>query len=226
MAKHAGAIWSSIKSAISTSLKDPTESITSESIDGLGFQENEIAAEALVLLEIVVLQNNDLYLSLILDDEDISTIFNMITSYRSYNDIPLQGKEKLHVVGRILYVTSRTSFASCNRVLETLFPCLVDILELSMRNSSRDYFLNFGALYLCMELLAACRDLIIGSGELASNSILAHEGCCCILQRSSDSLINALCSTLATIANETAHDVEIYSKGEYFNFQQIFYLFK
>ncbi|KAF4362145.1 hypothetical protein F8388_023997 [Cannabis sativa] len=63
MTKHAGAIWSSIKSEISTSVKEPTEAVTSESINGLGFQENEIAAEALVLLGIVVLQNNDLYLT-------------------------------------------------------------------------------------------------------------------------------------------------------------------
>ena len=215
MEKHAGAIWSSIKSAISTSLEEPTESIISESTDGLGFQENEIAAEALVLLEIVVLQNNNLYLSLILDDEDINTIFNSITSYGSYNDFPSQGKERLHVVGRILYVSSRSSIASCNRVLGTFFPRLVDILELSRRNSSRDCFLNFGALYLCMELLAACRDLIIGSEEHASNSISAHETCCSILQSSSDSLINALCSTLVTVANEVAHDVDIYFKGEY-----------
>ncbi|XP_062105959.1 MMS19 nucleotide excision repair protein homolog [Humulus lupulus] len=48
MAKHAGAIWSSIKSEISTSVKEPTEGVTSESINGLGFQENEIAAESLV----------------------------------------------------------------------------------------------------------------------------------------------------------------------------------
>ncbi|PON88549.1 Coatomer beta subunit [Trema orientale] len=206
MAKHAKAIWSSIKTAISTSLKEPTESITSESMDGLGFRENEIAGEALVLLEIVVLQNNDLYLSLILDDEDISTIFNIITSYGSYKDIPLQGKERLHVVGRILYITSRTSVVSCNRMLETFFPRLVDILKLSMRNSSRECFVNFGALYLCMELLAAGRDLIIGSNY----SISADEACFCILRSSSDSLINALCSNLAITAQEVAHDVDVY----------------
>ncbi|XP_062097973.1 MMS19 nucleotide excision repair protein homolog isoform X2 [Humulus lupulus] len=207
MAKHAGAIWSSIKSEMSTSVKEPTEAVTSESINGLGFQENEIAAEALVLMGKVVLQNNDLYLSLILDDEDISSIFNIITSYRSYNNIPLEGKERLHVVGHILFITSRTSIVSCNRVLETFFPHLVEILE---RNSSRDHFLNFGALYLCVELLAACRDLIVDSGELASNSISTHEACCCIIRNCFDSLIHILCSTLVATANEAVHDVDIY----------------
>ncbi|PON54356.1 Coatomer beta subunit [Parasponia andersonii] len=206
MAKHAKAIWSSIKTAISTSLKEPTKSITSESMDGLGFLENEITAEALVLLEIVVLQNNDLYLSLILDDEDIRTIFNIITSYVSYKDFSLQGKQRLHVVGRILYITSRTSVVSCNRMLETFFSRLVDVLKLSMRNSSRECVINFGALYLCMELFTAARDLIIGS----NSSISADEACFCILQSSSDSLINALCSKLAITAKEVAHDVDVY----------------
>ncbi|XP_062103207.1 MMS19 nucleotide excision repair protein homolog [Humulus lupulus] len=210
MAKHAGAIWSSINSEMSTSVKKPTEAVTSESINGLGFQENEIATEALVLLGKVVLQNNDLYLSLILDDEDISSIFNIITSYRSYNNIPLEGKERLHVVGRILFITSRTSIVSCNRVLETFFPRLVEILE---RNSSRDHFLNFGALYLCVELLAACRDLIVDSGELASNSISTHEACYCIIRNYFDSLIHILCSTLVATTNEAVHDVDIYFRA-------------
>ncbi|XP_062104858.1 MMS19 nucleotide excision repair protein homolog [Humulus lupulus] len=223
MVKHAGAIWSSIKSEMSTSVKEPTEAVTSESINGLGFQENEIAAESLVLLGKVVLQNNDLYLSLILDDEDISRIFNIITSYRSYNNIPLEGKERLHVVGRILYITSRTSIVSCNRVLETFFPCLVEILE---RNSSRDHFLNFGALYLCVELLDACRDLIVDSGELASNSISTHEACCCIIQNCFDSLIHILSSTLIATANEAVHDVDIYFRGNWFYLKYIFCLVK
>ncbi|XP_024022464.1 MMS19 nucleotide excision repair protein homolog [Morus notabilis] len=210
MARHAGILWSSIKNAISTSLKEPTESFYSESIDGLGFQENEVVSEALVLLETVVMQNNNLLLSMIVDDEDISTVFNTMTSYGRYKDIPLQGKQRLHVVGRILYITTKTSIASCNRVLETFFRPLVDILQLSIRSSSRDWFLNFGALYLCMELLAACRDLVIYSRELASNSIPAHETFCCILQSFCVSLIDALCSILETTANEGADDVDIY----------------
>nr|POE98686.1 mms19 nucleotide excision repair protein like [Quercus suber] len=51
MAKHARAIWLSIKDALYTSLQEPTLSFTSESLDGLVFQENEIAKEALTLLQ-------------------------------------------------------------------------------------------------------------------------------------------------------------------------------
>ncbi|KAF3450688.1 hypothetical protein FNV43_RR06777 [Rhamnella rubrinervis] len=220
MAKHAKAIWSSLKNTISNSLLEPTKSFTSESLYGLGFQESEIATEALILLQAVFMQNNDLFLSLIVDDEDISTIFNTITSYLSYNDIPLQVKQRLHVVGRILYNATKTNFASCNRFLESFFPCLMAILELPERNSSGDFCINeehispkrlhFGAVYLCVELLSACRDLIMGSGDIAGNSVPAHEACCGMLQRYSVSLTNAFCSTLATGANEVSDYVDIY----------------
>lgn len=224
MAKHAKAIWSSIKSAISTSLLEPTKLFTSESLNGLGFQENEIATEALILLQAVLRQNNDLFLSLIVDDEDISTTFNTITSYLSYSDIPLQVKQRLHVVGCILYVTTKTNIASCNRFLESFFPGLMDILELPERNSSGDCFLNekhispkrlhFGAVYLCVELLSACKELIIDSRDIAS-PLPAHEACCCMLQRYSVSLICAFCSTLATGANEVSEYVDIHFRGEH-----------
>uniref|UniRef100_A0A2N9GRY4 MMS19 nucleotide excision repair protein n=1 Tax=Fagus sylvatica TaxID=28930 RepID=A0A2N9GRY4_FAGSY len=58
IAKHARAIWLSIKDALYNSLQEPTLSFTSESLDGLGFQENEIAKEALMLLQQVIMQNN------------------------------------------------------------------------------------------------------------------------------------------------------------------------
>ncbi|KAL5576917.1 hypothetical protein UlMin_018616 [Ulmus minor] len=209
MAKHAGPIWISLKDAIITSVKDPTESFTSESFYGLGFEENEITAEALTLLKTVTMLNDGLFLSLIVGDEDVSSVFNSISNYRSYNDIPLQGKQRLHLVGRILYVTAKSSVASCNKMFESFFPRLMDVLELSTRNTSRDCFLNFGALYMCIELLEACRDLVIYSRELASTSTSAHEGCFNILRSSSISLINALCSTLEKAVNEVGHDVDV-----------------
>ena len=215
MAKHAKAIWSLLKEELSTSLKEASESFPSESVDGLGFQENEIGAEALVLLETIVKQNNELLLSLIVDDEDISSIFNTISSYGTYKDIPFQGKQRLHVVGRILYITAKTSIASCNRILEIFFPGLVVILQRSMRKSSMD--LNFGALYLCTELLAACRDLILCSRKLSSNTISAREACFHTIQSSRVTLISVLCSTLATTTNEVL-DVDYYFRGKFFSF--------
>lgn len=224
MAKHAGAIWISLKNAISTSLLESSKSFTSPSLNGLGFEENEITTEAFSLLQTVFIQNSDLFSSLIMDDEDISTTFNNITSYGSYNDIPLQGKQRLHVVGRILYIATKTNISCCNRFYESFFPCLMDILEISKRNSSGDCFqnenysfakrLHFGAVYLCVELLSAYRDLIMDSREMATDSVPAHEACCCMLQKFSLSLINAFCSTLGTGAIEVSDDVDTYFRGE------------
>ncbi|XP_062156644.1 MMS19 nucleotide excision repair protein homolog isoform X2 [Alnus glutinosa] len=217
MAKHAEAIWLlSIKDAIYTSLQGPALSFTSEYLDSLGFQENEIAREALALLQQVIMQNNGLFLGLIIKDEDINMILNTVTDYERYNDIPSQGKLKLYAVGCILSISTKSSITSCNRVFESFFPRLMEILGLSVRNSSGVHSpndnhllskrLNFGVLYLCVELLSACRDLIAGSKEISSQSVSACETCYCMLQSFSTSLTKAFCSTLAT----SPHDAHIH----------------
>ncbi|CAL2245307.1 unnamed protein product [Prunus armeniaca] len=222
MAKHAGAIWISLKDAISNSLEKPAMSFTSEPLYGLGFQENEIATEALMLLQKVTLQNEALFLSLIIQDEGVNIVFNSIASHEHYNNIPLQGKQWLHAVGRILYIISKTSMASCNSVFESFFPRLMNTLEISVTNSSGDCTLNennfpskkfnFGALYLCVELIAACRDLIMRLKDLAPKPDTPQETCRYMLQSFADSLVNAFSSSLATNANEVAHGADIYFK--------------
>ncbi|KAK9281071.1 hypothetical protein L1049_003964 [Liquidambar formosana] len=162
MEKHAEAIWASLKTAIYALPEEPILSLMSESLDGMCFQENEIAKEALILLQKLILQNNDLFLSLIVGDEDINMIINHIDSFKSYNDIPLQSKQKLHAVGCILYVAAKASISSCNRVFESFFLRLMDTLGPSVRDSSGFCFrndnhalsekLNFGALYLSIEV--------------------------------------------------------------------------
>lgn len=216
IAKHAGAIWLSIKDALYNSLQEPTLSFTLESLDGLGFQENEIAKEALMLLQQVIMQNNGLFLSFIVKDEDINMILNTITSYESYNEIPSLGKLKLFAVGCILSISTKSSVASCNTVFDSFFPRLMEILGLSVRKLSGDHSpkdnylvskrLNFGALYLCVELLAACRNLIAGSTEIACKSVSVYETSYCMLQSFSTSLTKAFCSTLVT----SCHDADIY----------------
>ena len=222
IAKHARAIWLSIKDALYNSLQEPTLSFTSESLDGLGFQENEIAKEAVMLLQQVIMQNNGLFLSFIVKDEDINMILNTITSYESYNEIPSLGKLKLFAVGCILSISTKSSVASCNTVFDSFFPRLMEILGLSVRKLSGDHSpkdnylvskrLNFGALYLCVELLAACRNLIAGSTEIACKSVSVYETSYCMLQSFSTSLTKAFCSTLVT----SCHDADIYFGGEYF----------
>lgn len=227
MAKHAEAIWIALKHAISGSLVEPALSFSSEPLYGLGFQENEIATEALMLLQTISMQNEALFVSLIVRDEDINEVFSSIAGYENYNNIPLQGKQRLHAVGRILYIITKTSMASCNSVFQSFFPRLMSTLEISVRNSSGNGTLdeisfsskrfNFGALYLCVELIVACRDLVMRSKDLGPKPDTPHETCRNMLQSFADSLINAFCSSLAANANEV-HGADTYFKGECFRF--------
>ncbi|XVE52023.1 hypothetical protein DITRI_Ditri02bG0087100 [Diplodiscus trichospermus] len=218
MAKHGEAIWSSLRDTVFTSL-DSFLSFTPESLEGIGLRENEIAAEALSVLQKLILQNTTLFLDLIVGDVDINMIFNIISSYKSYQEIPSESKQRLHAVGRILSTSAKTSRASCNRVFEYFFSRLMDIMGLSVRNSSghpsSDESIlvsercNHGALHLCTELLSACRDLITSSETILAASALTEETWNYLLQSFSPSLTQAFCSA-SLCASEDAHDADVY----------------
>lgn len=221
--KHAKAMWSSIKDAIYSS-HEPTLSFASESLDGVGFEENVILTEALNLLDTVIKQNSGLFLNWIIGDEDINLILKSISSYKTYNEISLQSQQKLRATGCILSVSAKASLASCNSIMESFFPNLMHALGLSVGNSSQDCFpydsnvlggkLNHGALYLCIELITACRELMAGSEEFKSVAAPANERCYSLLQSYSASLAKALRSTLETSANEDSYETNIYFGGE------------
>lgn len=226
MKKHVEAIWSSVKEAIFCSEQEPMLSLASELLDDVGFQENEIVTEAFILLQRVILENGGSLLNLIVGDKDINMIVDTVTSFRSYNDIPPQNKHKLCSVGRILYVSAKASITCCNQVFNSFFFCLMDTLGLSVRNSSGDCLpnsdyvfserLNFGALYLCTELLAACRDLVVGYEELTPKSVSAQESWCCMLHSFSSLLIKAFSCVLDASTGKDAYEADIYSAGKCF----------
>ncbi|XAR50685.1 hypothetical protein NMG60_11005079 [Bertholletia excelsa] len=198
MSKHAEALWSSLKDVIYYS-SEHISLLEMEKLDAMDFQENQIATEAFTFLRNVVQQNDDLFLSLILNDEEINMTINSITSFKNYADIPMKSKQKLYAVGRILSVSARVSTASCNRAFESFFCRLVESLGLS--DLSGDCFqqenyefsegLNYGAIYLCMELLAACRYLVVCLEELGSMSVFTLELWCRMVQRFCHSLTEA-----------------------------------
>ena len=82
--KHARAIWSVVKNAIYTYLKEPVFSYTSAPMDGIGFLRNEIVTEALSLLQQLIMQDNGLLLSLIIEDNDVNMVFKSIACYGKY----------------------------------------------------------------------------------------------------------------------------------------------
>ena len=128
IAKYAGAIWSSLKDTLSTYLGEPDFSFTIAPVDGIGFPENEFVLEALSLLQQLIVQNSSLLVSLIIDDEDVNSIFSTIASYETYDAIPVQEKKKLHAIGRILNITAKTTISSCNVVFESLFSRMMNNL--------------------------------------------------------------------------------------------------
>ncbi|KAA3478595.1 MMS19 nucleotide excision repair protein-like protein isoform X1 [Gossypium australe] len=217
-AKHIEAIWSSLKEAIFTSL-DSVLLFTPESLEGPDLPKNEFAAEALSLLQKLIVQNTKLFLDLIVGDEDISMIFNTISDYKNYHEIPLERKQRLNAVGRILFTTAKASQVSRNRVFECFFSRLMDILGLSARNSSgQPYFdesiliskrCNHGALYLSIEILSACRDMIASSETILAATSHTEETWKYLLQSFSPALTMGFCSAFIC-SSEGTHDAATY----------------
>ncbi|KAK9102309.1 hypothetical protein Sjap_019563 [Stephania japonica] len=219
MAKHASTIWSLLKEAIFTSYQEPIISRISDLADCKG-QENEIAREALLCLQKFMLQDDGLFLDMVLEDQDIEQDLRSIAGFKSYNDMTLESKQKVHALGCILLASAKFSGACCNRVFQKLLPRLMDILGFFEENSARDCIsridraqcvkLNFGALYLCVELLVACRDLLLCfEGEFDSFA-LSIEDTCFLLGKFLGQLTGAFCSILITATEQEICDAETY----------------
>ncbi|GMH03716.1 hypothetical protein Nepgr_005555 [Nepenthes gracilis] len=217
MGKHAEAIWQSLKDAIQYLPEEPVLSSASDLSDNMGLQENEITKEALVLVQNVISQPSNAFLNLILDDEDINGVVNSIHSFGNYNDIPLQSKQKLVAVGHILSILGKTSSASCNRVFETIFVCLLDTLGVPPNSLMGGCFdrdvsfrrLNFGALYLSIQIIGACRDLAVDLTALTSHSNSVDCTWYSMLTSSSNSLVNVFSSNLLRSTKEKCRDPDI-----------------
>ncbi|XP_039690241.1 MMS19 nucleotide excision repair protein homolog isoform X2 [Medicago truncatula] len=211
IAKYVGAIWSSLKDTINTYLMEPNFSFTLAPTDGIDFPKNEVVIEALSLLQQLIVQNSSQLVSLIIDDKDVNFIINSIASYEMYDAVSVQEKKKLHVIGRILYIFAKTSIPSCNAVFQSLLLRMMDSLGFSVSNIDglknagilASQSVNFGFLYLCIELLAGCRELVILSEEKPGT-------CFTILHSSSDFLFNSFCSVLAVSADRFPPDPDIY----------------
>ncbi|KAE8709052.1 hypothetical protein F3Y22_tig00110332pilonHSYRG00817 [Hibiscus syriacus] len=200
MAKHVKAIWSSLKEVIFTTLESDL-SFTPESLEGLDLPENEIAAEAPSLLQKLIVQNTKLSLDLIVGDEDINMIFNMVSSYKNYYEIPSEIKRETTCSSRlmdILGLSARISSGQSDSDESTLV-------------SKR---CNHGALYLSIEHLSACRDLI-GSSETILAASHTEEIKKHLLQCFSPPLSMTFCSAFLSSGKYT-HDADMYFGGEFF----------
>ncbi|KAJ8443313.1 hypothetical protein Cgig2_015794 [Carnegiea gigantea] len=218
MAKHAEAIWNSLRAVIYNLSKEPLFSLASDLSNSKHFQGNAITDEALVLLQKLVSQQNNGFLNSILEDEAVNGLINVITVSGNSQCSPSQQEQKLCAVGNVLSVVAKASTTSCNRVFETVLPRLLGTLGVSSDMSvedavARDNNLtcqrqNFNALYLCVEILSACRELAFESVRQSSNSFLS-DAWCRMLASFSSSLVKAFACSLVTSANEVYHGADI-----------------
>ncbi|KAK9690173.1 hypothetical protein RND81_09G109300 [Saponaria officinalis] len=223
IAKYLSAIWSSLKAAIYDS---PLENNTSvlDLPDGMSFQENEITIEALNLLQKVVSIQDNSFLNFVLQDEDVRSVIDSAANSGSSHDSLSQNKQKLYSVGRLLSVLAKASTNSCNMVFESVFLRLVNSLLLppvaapenaaTIDSSVPGQKLNFSALYLCVQILDACRELAVASVRLESDSSFLEDTWCQMLVGCSSSLVKIFASDLAT-NDEMYHiaDLSVRVKG-------------
>lgn len=209
MFKHAEKLWLSLKDVIfhfprKSSILAPESSEQSDSLS------HQIAEEALNCLRTVIslFSNSDdnPFSSLIMNDEDIEMSFLSGTEGRSYECMSEESQRKIIAVGSILCELVKVSTSCCNRVIKILFPQLMNMLGITINgpHSSSDMAyngrLNFGALYLSVELLSSCRDLAVAAQD--SSEFILHSEWCSMLQDFSTSLAHYFGLLLQSFSSE------------------------
>ncbi|XP_042052468.1 MMS19 nucleotide excision repair protein homolog [Salvia splendens] len=218
MASHAEVLWSSVKYAIYMSPQcTPTKD--SELFGGMGFKDSDVMMQAFVLLQEVIQQYGD-FISLVLGDNDINAFLNSLNQYNEMDDIPSLAKQRLHVVGHILSICAKPSPALCNKVFNSCFPLLMESLGLSVEKSINGYLdedcsppakFNLAAIYLCTELLAACRYVAVSLDSSTPALEFSQQTWSTMLNNSCKPLVKTFFSLLrSTEADQRA------SSGVYF----------
>lgn len=217
MAKYFEALWSALKDVLFIKPQS-TLSIEFELVDGIGFQESEIMVQALELLQMVVQRSNGSFLSFILADEDIKTFMNSLNGLKDFDNASAQNNQRLHAVGCILSASARSSVASCDAVFQNFFTSLMDALMFSVEIPSKDSVIlsrrfSFGALYLSVELLSACRYLVLSCDGVTPIPDFPSMAWCRILCGFSTSLSDSLISLMQTTSVESTPNAYFYYGG-------------
>ncbi|KAL0415179.1 UNVERIFIED_CONTAM: MMS19 nucleotide excision repair protein [Sesamum latifolium] len=219
IAKHAEALWASLKDTIYLSPQSAL-SMEPESMGRMNFQESDVMTQAFVLLQEVIRQYGD-FISLIIGDNDINAFLISLNQYKGFDDIPLQVKQKLHAIGHILSACAKASAAMCNKVFESFFPLLMDGLGLSVSQPAQNnsYLdeecfslakFKFGPLYLCIELIAACKNLTVSLYNCTSIHDFPHQRWCSMLSSFSESLVKAFVSMLRSNVADNEQSAYVY----------------
>lgn len=197
MLEHLEALWAALKDTVFTSAPS---SLTND----VGTRDNNIVDEALIVLQKLIQHDNGSFLNLILNDVDIGMTLKSFLN----DDITVTNKQRSKAVGQILYVSAAASNGSCSSIFQSFFSGLVN--GLGSMTQDEDYVsenVKFGNLFICIELLAACRTLV----KPTSITYPENEIWCSMLH----SLCSSLTSSLTKILKESTQDVYTHSAGKF-----------
>ncbi|WVZ62100.1 hypothetical protein U9M48_011885 [Paspalum notatum var. saurae] len=210
MVGHASAIWYKLKEVI-FNLSPDQILLTSASPKDAEKNKNQIVSEALNCLKTAIMyidsSDKDIFINLILLDEDIVNKIRSISSAEKSVLGSLEDLAQLHALGSVISILAESSTYFCTRVLQEHFTHLVDALgasadyesrQLDTCNGSSSASMNYGALYLSVQMLSSCREVALVSYEDCSSVKLAKESWWLILDKKLDQLIHLLGSFFTT----------------------------
>ncbi|KAJ1287959.1 hypothetical protein BS78_02G051100 [Paspalum vaginatum] len=216
MAGHASAIWYKLKEVI-FNLSSDQILLTTASPKDAEKNKNQIVSEALNCLKTAIMyigsSDKDLFINLILLDEDIVNKIRSISSAEKSVLGSLEDLTQLHALGSVISILAESSAYFCTRVLQEHFTHLVDVLgasadyesrQLDTCNGSPSAPMSYGALYLSVQMLSSCREVALISYEDCSSVKLAKESWWLILDKKLDQLIHLLGSFFTTASRSLA----------------------
>ncbi|VAI80606.1 unnamed protein product [Triticum turgidum subsp. durum] len=202
MVTHASAIWFKLKEVLFSLSSD--QLLSSGSPKDAENNKNQIISEAEHCLKTAVTyihsSDRDIFINLILLDEDIVNNIHSVTTEENSIGSSLQA------LGSVVSILAGSSTYLCTRVFQAHFKRLVDILgnsagfdsqHLSIANGSSPASINYGALYLSVQMLSSCREVAVASLE----GVPAEESWWLILEEKLDQIIH-LFGKLLTIDSQ------------------------
>ncbi|XP_037457909.1 MMS19 nucleotide excision repair protein homolog isoform X2 [Triticum dicoccoides] len=202
MVTHASAIWFKLKEVLFSLSSD--QLLSSGSPKDAENNKNQIISEAEHCLKTAVTyihsSDRDIFINLILLDEDIVNNIHSVTTEENSIGSSLQA------LGSVVSILAGSSTYLCTRVFQAHFKRLVDILgnsagfdsqHLSIANGSSPASINYGALYLSVQMLSSCREVAVASRE----GVPAEESWWLILEEKLDQIIH-LFGKLLTIDSQ------------------------
>ncbi|KAM3297540.1 hypothetical protein ACQJBY_039450 [Aegilops geniculata] len=202
MITHASAIWFKLKEVLFSLSSD--QLLSSGSPKDAENNKNQIISEAEHCLKTAVTYihspDRDIFINLILLDEDIVNNIHSVTTEEESIGSSLQA------LGSVVSILAGSSTYLCTRVFQAHFKRLVDILgnsagfdsqHLSIANGSSPAAINYGALYLSVQMLSSCREVAVASRE----GVPAEESWWLILEEKLDQIIH-LFGKLLTIDSQ------------------------